>query len=401
MTAPERRPRVLHCPWNIAGNPATLARFERLLSCDSRSVTLREMPYGFGADEVLLGPGLGPWQEEFRRLCLLYRALRDFDVIHYNFGQTILEYSTVPCLDFGKPWAARHNLLVLYRYLSWMADPAVLRLLNKVIVMTYQGDDARQADYCREHFEISPADHVEYYNRDTDAWKRRAIFRVARYADRIYTLNPDLLQVLPRGARFLPYASVDPAEWIASPAPANDVPIVVHAPTHRGAKGTEYLQHAAEALQREGVRFQLLLVEHMSRQQARSLYERADLVVDQLLVGWYGAFAVEAMCLGKPVVAYIRQQDLAALPGEFAADLPIISATPATVKNVLGELLMRRGRDLPELGRQARRFAEKWHDPRKIAAETVRDYAVLLAQRRRWRSIASTPRAAEKCCGEP
>jgi glycosyltransferase involved in cell wall biosynthesis len=386
---------VLHCPWNVAGNPGALARFERQLLCDSHSVTLRDTPYGFATDEVLLDSDIGPWQEEFRRMRLAGRALRDFDVIHYNFGQTILECSTIPRLDFGKPWNVRHNLLVIYRYLGWMADPAILRRMNKVIVMTYQGDDARQGDYCRSHFDISPAGHVEYYSRETDEWKRRAIRRVARYADRIYALNPDLLQVLPRGARFLPYASVDPLEWTAAPASGNDVPIVVHAPTHRGAKGTEYLLRAAEELRLEGVRFELLLVEHMPREQARCVYERADLVVDQLLVGWYGAFAVEAMCLGKPVVSYVRRQDLAALSREFVADLPIISATPATVKDVMRDLLTRRRKELPELGQQARQFAEKWHDPRKIAAETVRDYAVLLARRRGERGLAPANHAAD------
>jgi hypothetical protein len=390
------RPRVLHCPWNIAGNPATLACFERQLLCDSYNVTLRETPYGFASDEVLLEPGIGPWQEEFRRIRLLGRALRAFNVIHYNFGQTILEYSIVPRLDFGKPWVVRHNSLVLYRYFSWMADLTILRWLNKVIVMTYQGDDARQGDYCRSHFDITFADHVEYYSRETDEWKRRAIRRVAGYADRIYTLNPDLLHVLPLGTRFLPYASVDPLEWTAPPASVNDVPIVVHAPTHRGAKGTQFLLQAAEELRREGVRFEMLLVEHVPRDQARRIYARADLVVDQLLGGWYGAFAVEAMCLGKAVVAYIRHEDLASLPRQLLADLPIIQATPATVKDVLRDLLIRRRHELPELGRQARRFAETWHDPRKIAAETVHDYEVLLARRwRRQRRGANTTHAAD------
>lgn len=377
-----RRPRVLHCPWNVAGNPATLARFERQLECDSHCVALRAMPYACAADEVLFTPDIGPWQEEFRRIRLLGRALHGFDIIHYNFGQTILEYSTAPRLDLGKPWVIRHNVLELYRHLSWMKDLPILHLLNKVIVMTYQGDDARQGDYCRSHFAISPADDVEYYSAETDAWKRRAIRRVARYADRIYALNPDLLHVLPDDARFLPYASVDPCEWTAAPAAINEVPVVVHAPTHRGAKGTQYLLDAAAELRREGVCLELVLVEHTSREQARLAYERADIAVDQLLAGWYGAFAVEAMCLGKPVVSYLREPDLARLPQAFATELPIIPATPATVKEVLRDLLTRRRNELPELGRRARRFAEKWHDPRKIAAETVRDYELLLARRR-------------------
>ena len=33
------------------------------------------------------------------------------------------------------------------------------------------------------------------------------------------------------------------------------------------------------------------------------MYAQADLVVDQVLIGWYGALAVETMAMGKPVIA--------------------------------------------------------------------------------------------------
>ena len=387
------RLRVLHCPWNIAGNPATLAFFERMLGCDSHSVSLRQVPYGFCADEVLLTPKLGPWGEEGRRLRLLRRALCDFDVVHFNFGQTILEYTTIPRLDFYGPRFESQNWLMLYRYLSWMADLPLLRLLNKVIVMTYQGDDARQGDYCRKNYEISPAAYVDYYTAESDAWKRRSIRRVARYADRIYALNPDLLHVLPKTARFLPYANVDPTAWIPTANTANDVPVVLHAPSDRTVKGTNFLLQAVDRLKSEGIRFELMLVENIEHNEARRLYERADLVVDQLVTGWYGGFAVEAMCLGKPVVSYIRREDLTALPSELVDDLPIIEATPATIAGVLRGLLTERRGQLPELGRRARRFAEKWHDPRKVAAETVCDYQRLFAARRRWGSTVAAKTA--------
>lgn len=385
-TEPERL-RVLHCPWNIAGNPAALAHFERMIGCDSYNVSLRRMPYGFSGDEVLFTPELGPWEEEGRRLQLLRRAVRDFDVVHFNFGQTILQYTMIPRLDFHGPRFGPHNWLILYRYLSWMADLPILRLLNKVIVMTYQGDDARQGDYCRKNYTISPANHVDYYSAESDAWKRRAIRRVARYADRIYALNPDLLRVLPKGARFLPYANVDPAAWIPADTTANDIPVVVHAPSDRAAKGTNFLLQAVDRLRSEGVRFELVLVENIKRDEARRFYERADLVVDQLLTGWYGGFAVEAMCLGKPVVSYIRREDMTRLPSDLVDELPIIEATPVTITDVLRELLTDRREQLPELGCRARRFAEKWHDPRNIAVEIVRDYRRLRAARR-WSRFA-------------
>ncbi|HEY1301022.1 MAG TPA: hypothetical protein VGF07_11035 [Stellaceae bacterium] len=374
---------MLHCPWNIGGHPAMLAKCERELGLHSHCLTLRGDAYGFAADEVLFAGRMSSWRQEWQRLRLLCRALWNFDVIHFNFGQSLLEHATAPRLDFTRPWFTPYNALVAYRYYFWMADLPLLRRLNKVVAMTFQGDDARQGDYCRVRFDISPAHEVDHYTAETDAYKRRAIRKVAANADRVYALNPDLLHVLPPQTRFLPYASVDPAEWRPPAGPANEVPVVLHAPTHRGAKGTRHLLEAAEVLRREGVDFELLLVENLRRDEARRLYERADLVVDQLLTGWYGGFAVEAMCLAKPVVCYIRDGDMAPLPQDLVAELPIIRATPATLGQVLRYWLAPARRErLRELGERSREFAERWHDPKKIAAQTAGDYERLYAERR-------------------
>ena len=92
----------------------------------------------------------------------------------------------------------------------------------------------------------------------------------------------------------------------------------------------------------------------------------ADVVIDQLRVGWYGAFAVELMAMGKPVIAYIREDDLRFVPRQLAAELPIVRATPDTVQDRLAELLADPAK-LAEIGRRSRRFVERWHDPDTIA----------------------------------
>jgi hypothetical protein len=251
--------------------------------------------------------------------------------------------------------------------------------------MTYQGDDARQGDYCREHFPITHARAVgpHYYTPESDAIKRTDIARVARHADCIYALNPDLLHVLPGHAQFLPYASVDLSDWRVVPAATDPGrPLtVLHAPSHRGVKGTMHVLEAIERLRAEGVALELLLVEKMSHGQARRAYERADLLVDQLLAGWYGGLAVELMALGKPVVCYLREGDLGHLPPDMRADLPIIQATPQTIYAVLKEWTTIRRGDLVALGHSSRAYVERWHDPLKIAARLKADYECALTNR--------------------
>jgi hypothetical protein len=384
--------RVLHCPWNIGGHPSTLSRFERELGADSRSVALVADRYGFAADEILFTPAMTALDQDRARRALLIRALKQFDVVHFNFGQTILESAIIPRLALSAQAGWRDNLQVIYQFATWMRDLPLLRAVNKVIVMTYQGDDARQGDYCRAHFPVNAADEVDYHTNESDRWKRRAIRRVARYADRIYALNPDLLHVLPSGSRFLPYANVDPQEWRPPQRSPNTVPLVVHAPTDRAVKGTRFILAAVEQLRGEGVEFDFVLVENMTRSDARRIYECADLLIDQVLLSWYGGLAVELMALGKPVVCYLRPGDLDFVPAAMRRDLPVVDASPTTITSVLGELLTRRRAELPELGRRSRAFVENWHDPRRIARGTLDDYCALAARRSRPFRLAARAR---------
>jgi glycosyltransferase involved in cell wall biosynthesis len=157
---------------------------------------------------------------------------------------------------------------------------------------------------------------------------------------------------------------------------------IVHAPSNRRAKGTEHVVAAVERLQAENVPVELELVEGLTHVEAQRLYAQADIVVDQLLVGWYGGFAVEMMALGKPVVAYVRDEDLVHIPDAMRAELPVISATPDTITDVLRRLVTDEGRRLPELGRRGRAYVERWHDPRAIAGRLKGVYEEIMQSRR-------------------
>jgi hypothetical protein len=41
-----------------------------------------------------------------------------------------------------------------------------------------------------------------------------------------------------------------------------------------------------------------------------------------LFAGWYGGLAVELMALGKPVLAYIREEDLSFVDPQMRYELP-------------------------------------------------------------------------------
>jgi glycosyltransferase involved in cell wall biosynthesis len=111
------------------------------------------------------------------------------------------------------------------------------------------------------------------------------------------------------------------------------------------------------------------LVEGVPRDEALARFAAADVIVDQLRIGWYGGLAVEAMALGRPVLAAIKEDDPADNP--FGAELPIVRTSPQTLRDDLRELLGdRERREL--LGAHGRAFVERRHDPR-VVARTVLD----------------------------
>lgn len=366
--------RVLHAPGIAGGNAAELARAERVIGLDSHCVAFDPNPLGYDVDEAI-DPAHGRLRYEIARWRWAWRAWREFDVIHFNFGQTFMPQSVPTAVGWpGGESPIRAAYRVWARCVE-LRDLAFLKARGKAVFMTYQGDDARQADYCRRHFEVTFADRVapDYYAEGSDAAKRRRITIVDRHVDGLFALNPDLLHVLPARAQFLPYANVDLAS--VRPAPVdNAVPVIVHAPSHVAVKGTDIVIAAMDELRRRGLVFEFVLVTGKTRAEALEIYRRADLCIDQLFAGWYGGLAVEMMALGKPVATYLREGDLGFLPAEMRAALPLIQLRPDNVVDVLAEFLSRPRMAWRELGMRSRAFAETWHEPTSIARRLMVAY---------------------------
>jgi glycosyltransferase involved in cell wall biosynthesis len=368
-----RRLRVVHCPTVVGGNAPALARAERELGLDSVCVSLDPNPWGYEVDEQLPADA-GRARRELARFRLLRRALRDADVVHFNFGRTILPS---PPLASGASIPYR-----LYAGLLGLRDLPLLAWRGKGIVVTFQGDDVRQGDVLRARYERSLATVVPAaYEPVGDRTKRRVVAAFDRWAASLLYLNPDLAHALPTRARFVPYASVDPRFHRPVPRSPSAVPVVAHAPSDRRVKGTEAVLAAVDELRARRVPLELRLVEGVSNTAARAAIQSADVFVDQLHAGWYGAAAVEAMAAGVPVLAHVRGDDLGVLPPSMRAELPVLDATPESLARRLEALLT----DAPArqaLGERARAFAERWHDPRSIAQMTAELYELAVTRAR-------------------
>ncbi len=122
-------------------------------------------------------------------------------------------------------------------------------------------------------------------------------------------------------------------------------------------------------------KFELQLVEGVSHEKAIEIYRGADLIIDQLRAGWFGAFAIECMKMGKPVVAYINHEDLHFVPPQLAKDVceAFINANEYNLTEVLKpfieqpSLLLCRSDIVID-------FVQRWFDPTKTALITKTAY---------------------------
>jgi len=326
--------RVLLAPIEIAGQMATTARALRKVGMDAVSCnySYKKNTYGFTCD-INLGPDQkrSNIDRKVSQLIFIFTTVFRFDVFHFNFGKTLL----------------RKN-----------RDIAFLKHLGKKLVMEFWGSDVR------------PDDSLESGNDKDPAKKRRRkitakLKRLSRYMDVALVADLELKDyVAPffKRIEFVPQRIELDEFPPCYPDPAKKHPLIVHAPTHRAVKGTEYILEAVARLKSK-YPFDFQLIEGLKHTEAKKLYERADVVVDQLRLGTYGIFAVESMALGKPVITYIRDEVKASYP----QSLPILSASKDTVGDVLERLILT-GTLRNSVGIASRKYVEEYHDAVKVAA---------------------------------
>jgi glycosyltransferase involved in cell wall biosynthesis len=316
--------RVLHIAAEIAGQPALLCRGLRALGIEARSLALHPSWLGYPGDIEVDGRGATGL---LRRVAALLRHGRGLDIVHIHFGTTFLPR----LLDV--PFLARSGARLVFHFHGCEVRPRAAML-------------ARHA--------LSACSECPVYC--VPAKQERLLAFARRYGALALVSTPDLLPAVP-AAEHLPVA-IDVAAWDllrARTAPAPGF-VVLHAPSDPEIKGTRHVVAAVGAVAARHPDVELLLVQGEPAARARLRYGAATVAVDQLHLGWYGLFAVEAMALMKPVLVYIREDlDRPELPvvrttrERLAADLEALRADPERRADLgaRGQAYVRAVHDLP------------------------------------------------------
>jgi Glycosyl transferases group 1 len=177
-------------------------------------------------------------------------------------------------------------------------------------------------------------------------------------------------------ARVLPGAHVVPPAialetFVPVPPRARERPLVLAAPTAPD-EDRVLVAAACESLGAEPE----FLDPDLHHEQAFDRCRRADVVVDDLASGWYGTFAIEAMALGKPVVAALNDDARRRTEQAHGVAVPVVSATRETLVEVLRPLLGDPA-EQRRVGGEGRAFVERVHDPNAVADRLLDVYARL------------------------
>lgn len=326
-----RRENIFQGPEEVAGQSFYFVKGLRENGCKVRHVVRKKNPFAFTCDKSLnidrSKKNLFPLYF-FKILIEIIQDLFCCDIFHFHYGQTLM-----------------YNM-----------DLALLKLFKKKIFMEFHGSDLRNPIRA---YEINP------YGIETEQGltqrHQKLILSACKYADGIILHDDEMIPFLPvnHPPIFVVPLRIDVSQIQKQPFKTDKHQIkIVHAPTNRYVKGSDYIEDAIEEIQKE-YPVEYVRVENMKQSDAFEIYKNADIIVDQIRIGTYGVFAIEGMALGKPVITYIMPSMIKLLP----EDLPIVSANKDNIKEQL--ILLICDEQLRKiLGDRGREYAETYHDYR-------------------------------------
>lgn len=295
-----------------------------------------------------------PLKSLFQRISYFFKILPRYDLWHLNYAEAFFFYPL--------------NLFIL-------------KLFRKKIVLTFRGIDIQtDLEFLTENiYSKSRSDNwPEYYRLhfSVNSWSRllkkirRHIF--VYFADKIVLTGPFLAGQVTRYDKIIPYArDIEKKDDFSLRKKAKKITIL-HIPSDPVVKGTAEISRVFNKLGKKFPEHSFRVLPSLPREKLLDEMAKADIIVDQIIIGWYGGQAVEAMAQGKIVMAFLNPSYLQLV--SFGREIPIWNTNFWSLEKDLRVLI----KVFPEIQREWRekssQFVKKYHDSRKIANEYLTVY---------------------------
>lgn len=335
--------KVLHGTIEIANQMNTLVFGLNRMGVSAKSLNYYPSYLGYSSDYVLdlattnlrNKEKLGHTVKE-----IALTAAETFDIFHFHFGLSLM---------------------------SDHSDLALLKQSGKKMFMHYWGSDIRCLSEARKLNK-----YVKVKSENEEVIKRR-LNDVSQYIDHCIVGDAELYEYAKNYFKQVSIVrtAIDLQKYMpVEPKQSNQKLLIVHAPTSPEIKGSPYILQAVEKLKSK-YDFEFQLIQNMPHEEAKTYYRKADIIIDQILIGSYGLLAVEAMAMAKPVITWISEF----MQDKYPAELPIQSANPDTIASVLENLIVDKNLR-EECGIKGRKYVEKYHDMDVVAKELTKLYTI-------------------------
>ncbi len=273
------------------------------------------------------------------KICLFFiKALLKYKVFHFHFG---------------------HSLLPLN------VDLFFIKLFGKKAFMEYHGSDIRRKSIFGKNKYVFDNQALE----DQISFRKQK--RISRYISGIIVHDAELAEslfdfgvpvhVLPLRLDLVAFQPVYPEKH-------NNPLLIIHSPTNESIKGTKFVIDAVNTLATKyPIEFKLL--SGMHNQEVKEYFAKADIIIDQLIIGTYGMVSIEGMAFGKPTICYLRDELFIMQENKP----PLYNANIYTIREKLEELIVNYKMRL-DLGQMGRQFVERIHDSEKVAEQAIKIY---------------------------
>lgn len=338
--------KVLQLPTNNAGQPHTFATAMRQAGVKAASLSVGNNAFEYETDRHFksLPEDRGELTSFVSNLASQYKT--------FHFHSRSLFYSSDNRFPTG-------------------LDLLLLRAASKKVFFHFRGSEARQESVFKEK---SPYNYVKenpdllFYKFDEKS-QRTFIDYTLGVCNKVFSVDPEIQTYVPNSVVVPRALDLKKWQYVGVNIKAGKPLKIVHAPSRPTVKGTPSVLAAIERLKSEGFDIDFKLIKGMPHKEAMKLYKEADIVIDQLRIGWYGVLAVEAMALGKAVISYVRDD----LKHHLPYPMPLILANPDNIYDKL-KSAAQNPQSLEVLGKRARKYTEEMHDADKISAMLIKIY---------------------------
>ena len=350
-------PKIVLAPMNVASMPVQIVDELKARGYDAEQVQYtfgQGHKFGYKLDREVNIRELGGRIKAHAKIAREYLE-RDFDIFHFWNKSFFFE---------GK-----------YNHMTGFDIP-LIKARGKRIAYRFTGFDIRLPSW---DLEVNPHSPFRYgyehpFNEPVQKYYLKFL---EEYVDQFLVQDPEMEQFSPKPAHIIPRA-LDLKNWTNVGISKSDCPLVVHAPSNNIYKGTKFVLEAVDQLRQEGLVFEFKAISGMKHEEAVSWYKRADIIVDQLLIGATGVLTLEAWALGKPCVVNLRE-DLFK-PFYKTSELPVANANPDNITEVLRKLI----KDYEwrkELSKRGRETVEQFHDVNKVIDQYIDLYDGMMRKR--------------------